>query len=120
MKRLLASSLVRGLVAIAVFSAIIVALSLEESVVTAGALVRVAFFFAVAFFLFLMWKERRSDIETWPDLAKRVFYGAIVLAVVDVGVYLGVGANGPESIAFLVVLAACGWALVRTWRAHHR
>jgi hypothetical protein len=118
-KRLLSSPLVRGLIGIAVFSAVIVALSLEESLVTARALLGVAFFLAVAFFLFLLWRERRSEIEAWPDRARWVFYSAIVLAVVDVGVYLGVGADGPESVAFIAVLAACGWAIWRTWRDQH-
>ncbi len=116
----LRSPFVRGLLGVAVVSAVIVALSLEQSLVTASALLRIAFFLAVAFFLFLLWRERRSDIEVWPDRAQRVFYAAIGLAVVDVGVYLGVGANGGESIAFLVVLAACAYALVRTWREQHR
>ncbi|MFN0155684.1 MAG: hypothetical protein ACKVUT_15020 [Gaiella sp.] len=114
------SPFVRGLLVVALVSAAIVALSLEESLVTASALLRIAFFLAVAFFLFLLWRERRSDIDVWPDRARRVFYGAIVLAVVDVGVYLGVGADGRESVAFLVVLAACAWVLVRTWREQHR
>jgi cytochrome c oxidase assembly factor CtaG len=117
--RFLRSPLVRGLAGIAVLSAVIVALSLEESVVTARALLGIAFFLAIAFFLFLLWRERRSDIDTWPERARWTFYGAIVLAVADIGVYLGVGANGPEAIAFLAVLAACGWAVWRTWRDQH-
>lgn len=115
--RLFRNPLVRGLALIAVVSTIIVALSLDESVATARALLGVAFFLAIAFFLFLLWRERRSDIDTWPERARRTFYGAIVLAVADVGVWLGVGANGPESVAFLVVLAACAWAVWRTWRS---
>jgi hypothetical protein len=117
--RFLRSPFVRGMVGIAVLSAVIVALSLEESLSTARALLGVAFFLAIAFFLFLLWRERRSDIETWPDRARWTFYGAILLAVVDVGVYLGVGANGPESVAFILVLAACAWAVWRTWRDQH-
>jgi small-conductance mechanosensitive channel len=119
-RRILSNPTVRGLALVALVSLVIVLLSLEESLVTAGALLRIAFFLAIAFFLFLLWRERRSDIETWPDRARYVFYGAAVLAVVDVGVYLGLGANGPEAIVFVVVLAACAYALVRTWRDQHR
>ena len=50
---------------------------------------RIAFFLAIAFFLFLLWRERRSDIETWSDLSRRTFYGAIVLAVVAIGACSG-------------------------------
>jgi small-conductance mechanosensitive channel len=117
--RFFRSGLVRGLALIAAVSAAIVALSLQSSVATAGALVRVAFFLAIAFFLFLVWRERRSEIETWSDLSRRTFYGAIVLAVLDVAVLIGVGANGSESVVFLLVLAACAWAVVRVWRREH-
>jgi hypothetical protein len=105
---------------IALVSVVIVALSLEESLVTAGALLRVAFFLAIAFFLFLLWRERRSDIETWSTLSQRTFYGAIVLAVVDVGAVLGLRPTGADAIVFFVVLACCGWAIVRVWRREHR
>lgn len=119
MKRFLQSGLVRGLALIALVSLAIVALSLQSSVATAGALVRVAFFLAIAFFLFLMWRERRAEIETWSDLSRRTFYGAIVLAVLDIAVLIGVGANGPESVVFILVLVACAWALYRVWRREH-
>ncbi len=116
MRRLLQSGFVRGMALIAAVALVIVLLSLEESVATAGALVRIAFFLAIAFFLFLLWRERRSEIATWSDHSQRVFYGAIVLAVTAIGVFLGIGANGPESVAFVAVLAACGYAIVMTWR----
>lgn len=101
---------------IAAVALVIVLFSLEESLATAGALVRIAFFLAIAFFLFLLWRERRSEISTWSALSQRVFYGAILLAVAAIGVYFGIGANGPEAIAFVVVLAACAYAVVRVWR----
>jgi hypothetical protein len=119
MKRLLENRFLRGMAIIVLVSLGIVLLSLEDAVFTAGALLRVAFFLAVAFFLFVLWRERRSDIETWSVESRRAFYGAIVLAVLTMGVYLGVGANGPEAVAFIAVLAACGWALFRVWRREH-
>ena len=81
---------------------------------------RIAFFLAIAFFLFLLWRERRSDIETWSDLSRRTFYGAIVLAVVAIGALLGLQPSGADAIAFLAVLACCGWAIWRVWRREHR
>ena len=120
MRRFLSNPTVRGLALVAAFSLVIVLLSLEESIATAGALLRIAFFLAIAFFLFLLWRERRGDIETWSSRSRYVFYGAIALAVLAVGMFIGLGANGPESIVFLAVLAACGYAIFRTWRDEHR
>ena len=111
--------LVRGLGIVALVAAVVVVLSLESVLATVGGLLRIAFFLAVAFFLFLLWRERRSDIEAWSELSRRVFYGAIVLAVVDLGVYFGIGASGLDALAFVLVLAACAYAVYRVWRNEH-
>jgi len=97
-----------------------VALSLEQVVNTVGGLLAIAFYLAVAFFLFLLWRERRSDIETWSDRGRRTFYGAIVLAVVDIGMLIGLSPSGPDAAVFVVVLVACAWAVWRVWRDEHR
>ncbi|MBA2384525.1 MAG: hypothetical protein H0V68_07680 [Actinobacteria bacterium] len=111
----------RGFLIIAVIAGVVVVLSLEEVLATVGGLLRIAFFLAIAFFLFLLWRERRSDIETWSDLGQKVFYGAIVLAVVDVGAFIGLSpSGGPDALAFFLVLGACVYAVVRTWREEHR
>jgi hypothetical protein len=111
---------VRGLALVALVSLAIVALSLEEALQTAGALLGIAFFLAVAFFLFLLWRERRSDLEAWSDLSRRTFYAAILLAVGAVGALIGLAPQGADVIAFVAVLACCVWALVRVWRREHR
>jgi hypothetical protein len=120
MKRFFASPTVRGFALIAVVAAVIVALSLERVLATVGGLVRIAFFLAVAFFLFLVWRDRRSDIETWSDRSKRVFYGAIALAVLDVGMLIGLNRTGRESVVAVVVLGGCAYAGWRVWRDEHR
>jgi hypothetical protein len=120
MRSLWENRFVRGLVLIAIVSAAIVALSLESAVVTAGALMRIAFFLAIAFFLFLLWRERRSDIEAWSDLSRRTFYGAIVLAVVAIGALIALSPSGADAIAFFGVIACCAWAVWRVWRREHR
>ena len=120
MRRIWESRFVRGLALIAVVSAGIVALSLESALVTAGALMRIAFFLAIAFFLFLLWRERRGDIEAWSDLSRRTFYGAILLAVVAIGALIGLGPKGADAIAFFAVIACCVWAVWRVWRREHR
>jgi hypothetical protein len=119
MRRFLSNPTVRGLAIVAAVALAIVLLSLEESLVTAGALLRIAFFLAIAFFLFLVWRERRSDIETWSDRGRRTFYAAIVLAVVDIAALIGFSPSGADAIVFFVVLVACGWAIWRVWRQEH-
>jgi amino acid transporter len=119
-RRLWENRFIRGLALVALVSAAIVALSLESAVLTAGALMSVAFFLAIAFFLFLLWRERRADIEEWSDLSRRTFYGAIVLAVVTVGALIALSPSGMDAIAFFVIIACCGWAIFRVWRREHR
>ena len=112
--------MVRGFLIIGLVAAVVVVLSLEEVVATVGGLIRIAFFLAVAFFLFLLWRERRGDIESWGDRSRRVFYAAIILAVVDVGAFVGLRPNGRDALAFFLVLGACAYAAVRVWRDEHR
>ena len=68
-----------------------VVLSLQSVLSTVGGLLQIAFFLAIAFFLFLLWREKRGDIESWQDRSRNVFYAAIVLAVVDIGAFIGLG-----------------------------
>ncbi|HWG56845.1 MAG TPA: hypothetical protein VNT58_10025 [Gaiellaceae bacterium] len=110
---------IRGFLLIALVAAVVVVLSLDEVLATVGGLLRIAFFLAVAFFLFLLWRERRSDIEAWSERSRRVFYAAIALAVVDIGAFIGLAPNGRDALAFFLVLAACVYAAARTWRAEH-
>jgi hypothetical protein len=119
-RRLLTNPTVRGLALVALVAFVIVLFSLEESLATAGALLRIAFFLAIAFFLFLLWRERRADIDTWSERGRRTFYGAIALAVLDIGMLIALGPSGLEAVAGIVVLLACAWAIVRVWRQEHR
>jgi quinol-cytochrome oxidoreductase complex cytochrome b subunit len=111
--------LVRGLGLVAIVAAVVIVLSLESVLATVGGLVRIAFFLAVAFFLFLLWRDRRGDLEAWSDWNRKAFYAAIVLAVVDVGMLIGLRPSGPDALAFFLVLAACAWVGFRVWRAEH-
>jgi amino acid transporter len=110
----------RGFLIVAVIAVVVVVLSLEEVLATVGGLLKIAFFLAIAFFLFLMWRERRSDIESWSDRSRNVFYAAAILAVVDIGAFIGLSPSGPDALAFFIVLGACVYAAVHTWREEHR
>jgi len=110
----------RGLGIVALIALVVVILSLEPVLAAVGGLVRIAFFLAVAFFLFLLWRERRGDFDAWSERNRRLFYAAIILAVVDIGAIIGLGASGPDALAFFLVLGGCAWVVVRTWRLEHR
>jgi hypothetical protein len=111
---------VRGLLIIAAVAGVIVALQLWTTLAVLVLLARLAFFGAMAFFVFLMWREQREGISMWPQRAQVVFYGAAIVAAADVGAYWYGGARGMEVIAFVAILALCGLAMFRTWREQHR
>jgi small-conductance mechanosensitive channel len=110
---------VRGVLILAAIAGVIVVLQLEQTLIALSVIARVAFILAIAYFIFLVWRERREGISMWSQRAQWVFYGAAVVAVVDVGVYWYGGAVGYEILAFVAVLALCGFAMWRTWRDQH-
>lgn len=111
---------VRGLLVIAAVAGAIVVLQLWTTFALVIVLARIAFFLAIAYFVFLVWRERRAGISMWPQRAQIVFYGSAVVAVADVGAYWYGSARGMEITAFLAVLALCGLAMFRTWSERHR
>jgi small-conductance mechanosensitive channel len=113
------SPFVRGLLIIAAIAALVVVFQLEQTLTALYILARVAFILAIAYFIFLMWRERREGISMWSARAQWVFYGAAAVAVADVGVYWYGGAVGYEVLAFVAILVLCGFAMWRTWRDQH-
>ncbi len=113
--------LARGIGIVALIALVVVVLQLEAVVDTVGGLLQIAFFLAVAFFLFLLWRERRGDIEAWSDWSRKLFYASILLAVVTIGLAIGYGLPASrDALALIVVLASCVYVVVRVWRAEHR
>lgn len=113
--------LLRGFGIVAVIAVVVVVFSLEPVVATVGGLLRIAFFLAIAFFLFLLWRERRGDLEAWGDWNRKLFYAAIVLAVIAIGLAIGLGLpESRDALALILVLAACAYVVVRVWRLEHR
>jgi small-conductance mechanosensitive channel len=112
----------RGFLIILAIAVVITVLQLEVALVSLLTLARIAFFLAIAFFLFLVWRERRDEISTWARRSQVVFYGAVLLAVVNIGVAIlsdSYPDGGLELLAFILVLVACGYVLWRVWRTEH-
>jgi len=113
--------LVRGLGIIALIAIVVIVLSLEPVLGAISGILSIVFFLAIAFFLFLVWRERRGDLEAWQDRNLRIFYAAIILAVVAIGLWIGWGfGTGNDVFALVLILAACVFAIVRIWRLEHR
>ncbi len=111
----------RGMIVIALIAAAVVILNKETALNTAATLVRFAFYIAIAFAAYLLWRDfGRREIAMWPVRQQRVFYGAVALFLVDLGWYFATPLNGRDLLAFFLVAAACVYAAVRTWREQHR
>lgn len=110
----------RGFLIIALIAVVIVVLQLQATLGALFLLARIAFFLAIAYFLFLVWRERRDAISTWSTRSRVVFYGAAALMVANVAVrfWVPVG-NGLNLIVFLAVFAGGGFAMWRVWRDEH-
>ena len=80
-----------------------------------------------AFVLYLAWRDRRSEIAYWPTRAQWAFYLAILIAIVNLGVYFGsrvFGAhslriNGLVGVGWLLVFPICGFTIWRVWHEQH-
>ena len=111
---------VRGFIVILVIAAAIYALSLQATLVSLYMLVRIAFFLAIAFVLYLLWRDRvREDSSMWPRRAQVTFYGAVALVVAAFGVFFWERPRGLDALAFVLVLGFCGFAGWRVWRDQH-
>jgi small-conductance mechanosensitive channel len=109
----------RGFLIIAAIVLAIIILNQQTALLSLVYLTRIVFFLAVAFFLFLVWRERRGEISTWSSRAQWTFYGAAVLALVAIGVFIVNGASGRNALAFFVILGLCAFSMFRVWRDQH-
>jgi small-conductance mechanosensitive channel len=120
MRRFLADRpTLRGFLIIGLIALMVVLLNLYTAVLAIGMLLRVAFFLAIAFFIYLVWRERRGEIGTWSNREQVVFYGSALLIVAVIGLYFWHGWPGYEQLGFIGVLAGAGYAMFRVWRQRH-
>jgi len=110
----------RGFLIIAAIALVVVLLNLYTAVIAIGMLLRIAFFLAIAFFIYLVWRERRDEIGSWSVRERVVFYGSAILIVAAVGLYFWHGWPGYEQLGFIGVVGCAGFAMFRVWRDQHR
>jgi hypothetical protein len=109
----------RGFLLIAAIVVAIIVLNQQTALLSLVYLTRIAFFLAVAFFIYLLWRERRGEIGTWSTRSQFAFYGAAILAVVAVGTFILIGASGRDALAFFIILGICVFSMFRVWRDEH-
>jgi uncharacterized membrane protein HdeD (DUF308 family) len=109
----------RGFAILAAIAGLVVLFKLENALAALLWVARIAFLLAIVYFIYTAWRERREGISMWSQRAQVVFYGAAAVAVADVGVYWYGGAVGYQVLAFVAILALCGFAMWRTWRDQH-
>jgi small-conductance mechanosensitive channel len=120
MRRFLADRpTLRGFLIIALIALAVVVLNLYTAVIAIGMLLRIAFFLAIAFFIYLFWRERRDEIGAWSLRERIVFYGSALLIVGALGLYFWHGWPGYEQLGFIGVVACAGFAMFRVWRDRH-
>jgi hypothetical protein len=115
------SPFVRNLAILALIAVGIVVLNQQTALATAGFLVSVAVFLALAVVAYMVWRDFvRRDAALWPARAQWVFYGSVGVLVADVVWWIVAGPTGRDALAAFVAGAACIYAGVRTWRDQHR
>lgn len=107
---------IRGFLIIGLIALVVVVLQLYQTLTALFLLARIAFLLAIAFFVFLVWREQRHNISMWSSRAQWVFYGAALLIVADLGAWLLGGIEGRDALAFVLVLLFSGYAMFRVWR----
>jgi uncharacterized membrane protein len=109
----------RGFVIIALIALVVVVLNLQNTVNSLLLIASIAFPLAIAFFLYLLWREKRGDVAVWPARVRFAFYGGAVLIVVALLAFFFTGASGVDAIGFLLTIGFAAFAMWRAWRDQH-
>jgi hypothetical protein len=104
----------RGFLIIALIALVVVVLQLEATLTALFLLAQIAFFLAIAYFIFLLWRDRRQEISMWSQRSRVVFYGSAVLMVVNVAARFFVGVGNGLNLAVFVPRRA-----MSVWRDEH-
>lgn len=111
----------RGMGIIALIALAVVVLNLQTSLSTAATLVRFGFYLAIAFAVYMLWRDfGRREIGMWPQRSQVLFYGAVAVLLVDLGWVFATSLGGRNLLAFFVVAAVSSYVGIKTWREQHR
>jgi hypothetical protein len=111
----------RGFLIIILIAGVITLLNLQIALNSLLLIAQIAFFLAIAFFLYLLWRDRREEMGMWGTRARLVFYGAVALAIANLGISIltAYPDGGLQTLGFIGVFVACGYSLWRIWRQEH-
>jgi hypothetical protein len=114
------SGTVRGFIVILAIVVVVFALQLERTVFALLLLARIAFLLAIAFFIYMLWRERRGEIQLWSPRSRIVFYGSALLMVANIALRIIYPTNGGlDLLMFIAVFVLGGYAMWRVWRSEH-
>jgi hypothetical protein len=111
----------RGFGILVIIAAAITAFQLQVGLEIIIRFLQVLFLLAIAYVLFMLWRNRREEISMWSKRSRAVFYGGAALALADIGLAFTpwFPEGGLESVVFLLALAAGVFAMWRVWRDEH-
>jgi hypothetical protein len=113
------NSFVRGMLVVALIALVVVVLQLQLTLAALFLIASIIFPLAIAYFVYLLWRDRREEVGAWPTRSKFAFYGGALLIVGALLVFFLRGASGLDALAFLLVLLISGFAMWRAWRDQH-
>jgi hypothetical protein len=113
------NSFVRGMLVVALIALVVVVLQLQLTLAALFLIASIIFPLAIAYFVYLLWRDRRDEVGAWPTRAKIAFYGGALLIVGALLAFFLRGASGLDALAFLLVLIISGFAMWRAWRDQH-
>ena len=109
----------RGFLIIALIALVVIVLNLYVTLAALYAIAGIAFFLAIAFFVYLLWRDRREEIAVWPGHTRLAFYGGALVLLVALGAYFVTRPTGLNALVFLLIVGVSGFAMFRAWRSQH-
>ena len=109
----------RGFLIIALIALVVIVLNLYVTLAALYAIAGIAFFLAIAFFVYMLWRDRREEIAVWPGHTRLAFYGGALVLLVALGAYFVTRPTGLNALVFLLIVGVSGFAMFRAWRSQH-
>ncbi len=115
------SPFVRNLLILVGVTVLIIVLNQEIALLTVYVLLSLGFVIALAVAAYMVWRDfGRREIGMWPQRAQVIFYSALALFIVDMGVWFLGHPSGRDALGLILVAAGSVYAGYRTWREQNR